>query len=690
MSKRTKSEIESFFDLIESEETIDEYRQSKYDGRHNPWNRPFISFDSETYGNPFDPAEPNKVMLFGASTGDEIHGPDVSSQDMLELIEKVARANPTAIFIGFGFDYDANYFLREYNREVAERIAKGKGRTRNDYRIEWRKHKYFRITGKGARAGFSCTIYETHNFFNGSLVAAYEKHVGKDELLSFVSQGKDQRAVFDIDQLHTVVIPYWEAEQKMLVKLMDAMREMIKNAGLNAPREWYGPSAIIARKFKDEGIKDHLNRELPEEFVRICQRAYFGGHIEPYQCGYHNGPIYSTDRVSAYPTAMLDIWSWQDSTVRYVDGSELDRIGPMPDEYKYSVWDIRYSNAMKYDDPRVSMRARNLEPHPFPHRMESGSIFYPKAHHTSVWSPELAPYWDNTVDVRIIGGWVIDAGPTRPFSFYADMFEQRAQLKAIGDPAEYAIKIAINSGYGKTAQRIGAQYDEKNNRWTLPTFHQLDWAGYITSHCRGAIYSAINSIPPECVVSVETDGIYSTVPIPNLSIGKKLGQWEVEEYDGGVFIQSGIYWLRNGGQWVKGRTRGFEKSIGPKTHEQSEMQKMVASIMDYLKAWESNHGLTYKYTGHRFNGTGRIKFDNWLTWNDEQREIMVGGQKRQLAERHVDYRPSERLERLINAGCHYIKSSDHSWPHPLPWSDYGNYEYKRAIDEQMEEMLAIF
>jgi len=187
------------------------------------------------------------------------------------------------------------------------------------------------------------TIYEVQGFFsNVSLLNAYKDQIGEDKDYLYVQHGKGLRDVFSYEELDTLVIPYWIVEQRMYIKLMERMRQLILDANLPLPRDWYGPSAIISRVYEQQKLKQHLrsdrNEVLDDEYIRACQRGYFGGRFEQFQGGYHNGTVYQYDKVSAYPAAMLTLWSWKSARAYWVSGDSLMRRAPMPTHYKYSVW----------------------------------------------------------------------------------------------------------------------------------------------------------------------------------------------------------------------------------------------------------------------------------------------------------------------------------------------------------------
>ena len=181
-------------------------------------------------------------------------------------------------------------------------------------------------------------------------------------------------------------------------------------------------------------------------------------------------------------------------------------------------------------------------------------------------------YWKPEIDQATASGeWTSLEGALswvpscthRPFAFVEGLFAARQEMKREGNPAQLALKVVLNSLYGKLCQRLGGDKG-------APPYHQLEWAGYITSLCRSRVFAlAMNN--PAAVVSFETDGVYATEPLCPDGDGS-LGSWEVTQYDEIVYVTSGLYWLRKGEKWIA-KYRGLDPgSLG---------------VADVLAGWKS-------------------------------------------------------------------------------------------------------
>lgn len=89
------------------------------------------------------------------------------------------------------------------------------------------------------------------------------------------------------------------------------------------------------------------------------------------------------------------------------------------------------------------------------------------------------------------------------------VYRQRVALGK--DTRGYPLKLALNSLYGKLAQRSGSG-----------PYHDAAAAGLVTAMTRARLIEAI-AYDPEAVVIAATDGVFSLRPLP-LDIGDGLGQ----------------------------------------------------------------------------------------------------------------------------------------------------------------------
>lgn len=197
---------------------------------------------------------------------------------------------------------------------------------------------------------------------------------------------------------------------------------------------------------------------------------------------------------------------------------------------------------------------------PLPFRDAKGNICYP--HHSDggyVWRDEFAQAQKLAPGaLRALDWWTWRAKCRhRPFKELAAYYRHRMSLGK--DAAGIAVKLGMNSCYGKLAQSVGsARYQS----WV--------WAGMTTSITRAMILALLcQHRDLASVISIATDGIYTTerlcnacddaegnavhyrsrrcrLPRPKntgtFDLPKPLGAWEEKRVDGAMFFaRPGVY-----------------------------------------------------------------------------------------------------------------------------------------------------
>lgn len=393
----------------------------------------------------------------------------------------------------------------------------------------------------------------------------------------------------------------------------------------------------------------------------VGRASFAGGRFEQFKIGYYEGPVYGYDITSAYPYAMLTLPSLNNGRWDRVESSTLrgwrsDRREHLP----FGYYRIAYNHLLR------GAGGQRIEPWAFPHplfrRDEYGRISYPYAVHG--WYPKHSAeaVW-KMAEARFMEAWVYEPrSTTTPFHSsqvidFAAMFEQRQHYKDIGrEDLAYAFKITLNSGYGKTAQRKGV--GEGDN---LPAFHQIEWAGHITDHCRSYIWRlALAAWRRGGLISIETDAIYTTTPLDIESPG--LGGIKAERYDGICYLQSGVYFTLQHGVWTF-HMRGLDRES--LTIDQA--REHLDSIEDWSAPWPSLYGRTHSFNGIGYSritdGNYPVFYGKWLRWDDSDREIRLGvpGLKRVHSAEHCDscsrgLSPGKALHDLSSPAYHAGKS----------------------------------
>lgn len=631
---------------------------------------PFCAWDGE---QPQDTG----YSLFGNSFGMEICYPHLSSLDCLNLIIDTRKQYPYAIHVSFGFNFDVSWIINDLPWRNKAALKKNNRTMWKGFELEHIPHKWFKVT----YGMYSVKIFDVYSFFMSSLVVALEDwkigpwnahsslnaepaNAGSPSSRSstvtltpqnqeslmpsltavhcmtereLVETFKSLRASFKWENIAQVRL-YMRLELKYMNILMQDLRNAFLDAGY-LPVSWHGPGALARMALRRHNISASM-KTSPADVQIAARYAYIGGRFSPFLVGHIKGTIHCYDRRSAYPFAILSLPNLSKGTWRRVSSFEPG---------KFAVYNIRYS-----------ARAGSFRIYPLPKRNDNGDVCWPYRVTGWYWTPEAELVADD-LDAEFLEGWVFDEDnpEDKPFAWIADYYKHRALLKRLGNPAQYTFKLILNAVYGQLAQRAG--WDKQHNR--APRSHQLEWAGYITSHCRAAIWKLTQMGPEGSSISVDTDGIMTTYEIPEdqIDIGEKLGQWEHTVYDEGVFWQSGMYGLRQHGSWTKAKTRGIPRG----TYDPAQMVELLERGEYELKM------IRHKFVGY---GLAMNQKHLYNTWVDEEHSYVLGGNGKVVHSRALcDKICHDGVHRMINVNVlDGPYTDDTSRPHYLPWLAAGD------------------
>lgn len=577
----------------------------------------------------------------------------LSGTQFLDFLCEVVKDNPRSIYVGFAFQYDVDMILKTIiNYEQGKALWDGekaviKGPEWN-YHLSLIAKKRFnvqRFPKKGlTKPESSFVIYDTFGFYQSSFVKALEDNLGKDyEGLKLIAEGKALRNSFAENDLEFME-KYCKLECRALVDLMRFLRDALETAGIEITN-WYGAGAVAAALMKREGVKQHIVPIEDPAVLDSCKRAFFGGRIELFKMGHHEGPIYNYDINSAYPNAARFLPPMNTGTWKAIPPGHLS-LEPL------SVYHIRYRANMEWLSPQ------NLIP-PFPCRYKGLSVRYVEPVETWVWSPELLVYVNTygDKDLEILGGyeWTGYRASgfleySSPFSFVPLLFEQRKKWKAENNGAQLPLKLGLNSLYGKMIQRVGGGIDrterfeartqgrvERRNR---PAYFSLPYAGFITSYTRAMLYRAAMQ-NPDAIIMMMTDGIYSLEPL-DLPLSDKLGDWTLTRYSGGTFVQAGVYWL-DGGDGDTQTTehyRGYDKGsiVRSSVHDtwRNDHLRLASPKKPYPQIY--NHSVKASSSRHIGLGAAVVSERTWhkfCQWPTLQRELAIYKNEKRYADNGV-------------------------------------------------------
>lgn len=606
-----------------------EYMRNRAESQH----REFISWDGEGWT---DYDGEHRYMLMQCSTGDYIKAPRLDTVSCLELMLKVAAEHPKVIHVIYGGGYDATHILRDLpihlrqylrdNNTIKFYVHNTKGHKANLFHIRYLPHKWLEISGMdwNSRSFVHIKLFDVISFFQSSFITALEsRHIPVPEI---IVSGKASRQDFTYDDVNEVQT-YCQIELELLVQLCDTLRHEFELADINVT-QYHGPGAVANAIFKQHHIRKHMQPPTLE-LERAAQGAYFGGRFERFKCGHYEGKVYLYDINSAYPYHIENLPSLKDATWEYTTEFTGEDRG---------VW------YCTYDDECNNYRS----PHPLPWRAKKNGLVGFPAHNAGVWVWTPEAKYASTVHY---GYRLHIANNEKPFSFITEMYETRRRWKREGNGGERAYKLALNSLYGKMAQRVGGSKAHEGR----PSWHQLEWAGMVTSATRAQIWEAIK-LAPDKIISVETDSIASTVPL-DLDIGMGLGQWEPTEYDWITYLQSGVYFTSDEAHGQHSKTRGIDVR-----------ELKYDEVLAYLNSDLSEPLLV---NSRQFIGLGNSQKFMYGQWQDSTKSININGGKRSHAPNACnacDHQLSMAYN-LHETMASPLYGNVESTRHSLPWLD---------------------
>lgn len=543
------------------------YRKDKR-GRGIPiQHRPIIAVDGEGL-NSGGPSEkyPQRYVLFGYASSDgredSIVKPWLEPENVLGMLFDIESATPSAVYVSYGFKYDM--------QQLAQRLAARNGaaalRLLHERQAYWWRGtdgytyyiskfhlgKTFTVsrysTALGREAGYSTiTIFDIVSYFAKPFIGALtEFKIGDPAVIQeIIAAGKLMRGTQESFDAIPEMRRYMMHEVRYLVMLFQELRDRAIAADL-IPQLWHGPAALASVMLKREGVKSMM-QESPPAVHDAALRAYVGGRFENPMLGRVKGPIYAYDINSAYPAATRLLPNLQ-------TGAWVHTSNPRTPA-RFGVYHVRVTPT------RAQMLTSRLGP--LAHRDIRSNITYPWVNDTWCWSPELYEIArlarSDQYRIDIVEGWELRGAEYGGFDFVQDVYDKRRVMKDIGDPAQIILKLALNSMYGKFAQRVGWNEEQKR----APAYHQIEWAGFITSWCRAQIFALSERVRAlgYRTIAIETDGLYTDAPphVVGISDSPVLGEWEVQMFDEIMYLQSGVYQALDP---VKGwvfKTRGIER-----------------------------------------------------------------------------------------------------------------------------------
>ena len=529
------------------------------------------------------------------STGQSITNLNgLTTNEALTFLCSNTPTSKQAILTVYGSTYDFNELLSSATLEQLETIYK------STYKSKPTPVGLYKV--KLAR-GQSLTVYDlfdeirtindVYNFFQVPLKNAVNEYLNKD-----VRGGSAYHKAVTLDNFNTAT-KQLRNELAATVELMNEFRRRLDKVNLR-PRVWSGAGSITTNLFERHKVKETM-REHEPDVARAARYAYAGGRFELVRYGsVTNKKTFAYDINSAYPEGLTKL--------PVLAGGRWHHIAGDPGNTDYGLYKIK-----------ITTNKRHYYPTPLFARATDGSISYPNNLEGWYWAPEIAVVreWAKLTGAtyEIDQAYIFEpATDNKPFAWIEPLYEQRRHLKEINDEAEVGLKLALNSAYGKLAQQVGwIPADENGSEELTPSYHQLDWAGYVTSYTRAKLFAA----SLECywaVIAYETDAVYMSEELTGIIIGEGLGEWKETIYLEMTYLNSGIYTgIKENGEIVF-KLRGVQAGTVD-----------IETMLESLKLSEPNRKLKINQIRYVSGSLALANnaYDKWRTFSIEPLEIRL-------------------------------------------------------------------
>lgn len=486
--------------------------------------RRWIAIDGEGVGR-----RPHRYIMLCTSDGDSLEDRGgLGTRECLDLL--LSLGSRDARVCGFYLSYDWTMILRELPDRSIYLLLRPELRSQEDgefTRIKWKGYHLHWLGGamriSHPKTGRRVTVWDLGKYFQCTFVEALKLWKLAPEIQDQIASMKAKRNVFKWKD-RAKIKAYCQSECGALAQLAAQLERAHKDADL-LPRAWHGPGSTASVLLKRHNICDR--RGTPPQAVHAAASlAYFGGRAEISMQGRLDRPVYGYDISSAYPfhsTSLpcLEHGRWELVTrERSLDDSDIVQ-------------------ACVFG----TIEASRGDWGPLPIRLRNGSIIFPLSNASGAWWltewKAARRGWQGLKFDRAFALRRVCA--CKPFSFVSQLFDHRLRVgKETGEGK--AIKLALNSLYGKLAQRLHGKFTSRI------------WAGMITAGTRAQVLDMITQHKRQShVIMVATDGVFSTErhAVPDRVT---LGGWERTDYpDGMTLARPGIYWTPDG----KLRARGM-------------------------------------------------------------------------------------------------------------------------------------
>ena len=463
-----------------------------------------------------------------------------SFQDVLNFLNQGKFRG--AIFFLFNAQFDVEHLLKltkdmEFLRKLYFEGAKPEGIEYNEnVKMRYIPGKFLRICFRHGKHYNCVSFYDIAQFYGGwKLETVASKYLnGHKDPIDGERLGSEPGYYEDRKE---EVKKYCRKDAKLTLQAAMLMKKTIESVKMPRGSLTF-KNPISQAKIAEMYIRDNFKYpKIPDKlefFHWLSEQAYHGGIFSTERRGVFDQTLYSYDINSAYPTQMYMLPHWANGAFIHVDKpNEVDtRYGWFLCEFdcpfiSYPDYSHPYEIEVCFDDVDPNNCERVL--------VNPKRVVYPTGKRRQ-WVTKIEYEWmvKKGFEPKMKGGVAWEQTKEEyesPFSWIKDVYYARRAIKDNDseDIRQWALKIAMNGAYGKTAQK----------RKGMGALSNFFYASSTTAGTRVQICDAIIDVGEENIIEVATDSILSTKKI-DLPLSTKLGEWSLDVYKKVLLIGSGI------------------------------------------------------------------------------------------------------------------------------------------------------
>lgn len=548
-----------------------------------------------------------------------------SSNDWLKFLTNRKYRGKINLFYNIDFDFFGLIkWLDDYLIEDIYHVGKCYYK---DYIILWIPRKSFIIK----RNKDTYNFYDIFQFYKTSLDHASEKYLGKRKVEMNRELMNDKNF---IDNNLKDIIHYCIIDAYLTKELGELMQKQFIKLGIPFKKPY--SHAKLSERYTL--IKYPLPKFYETEYQLYALKSYYGGRFECFKRGYFD-KVYTYDINSAYPfyiSKLPDITLSEWYKIDYVD-------------QKADLGFIRC---------RIRTKENYIEPLPF--RLQQGIVFpcFEEEDRYITLQEYNFIKKHNLADIEVLDGWFYrDEYDIRPFSWMEDMYYYRKEIQHENPALAHAIKIIMNSLYGKFIQitkKAEETIDYLNFDWitnyndeTVIFYRKVKetgnlfcpvYASFITASTRVQLLEELLKLNDQAVACF-TDSIIATKDWIQNSL--KFGAWKKEIEGEMILICSGVYTIRNDHK-IKIKFRGIVNSKRYNLFDLVKQHKNETSLKFLLKkAVKLGEAILHTKIYDPDDINKFVQIEKEVTLNNEFKRKWLDrfNNVGELAEKHIDSMP---------------------------------------------------